>query len=86
MPVGMALGEGSSMLGRRAAAARCRPEVAIVAAMADLPSLREACDEEHPDVVLSDIRMPPTQIDEVRRGGGVRQSDAAARQRGDRAG
>jgi DNA-binding NarL/FixJ family response regulator len=41
------------------------PEVEIVAAVADQPSLRQACDEKHPDVVLSDIRMPPTHTDEV---------------------
>jgi adenylate cyclase len=48
------------------------PEVEIVAAVADQPPLRQACDEEHPDVVLTDIRMPPTHTDEV------------AAQRGDR--
>ena len=34
-------------------------DVEIGAAMADQPSLRQACDEEQPDVVLPDIRMPP---------------------------
>jgi CheY-like chemotaxis protein len=68
MPIRIALGEGSSIVVRRAAAARCRPEVASVAAVANLPSLLEACDEGHPDVVLSDIRMPPTPH---RRGGGA---------------
>ena len=33
--------------------------------MADQPSLRQACDEEHPDVVLTDIRMPPSHTDEA---------------------
>jgi DNA-binding NarL/FixJ family response regulator len=41
------------------------PEVEIVAAVADRPSLRQACDEAHSDVVLSDIRMPPNRTDEV---------------------
>jgi DNA-binding NarL/FixJ family response regulator len=44
------------------------PEVEIVAAVADQPSLRQACDEVHPDVVLTDIRMPPTHTDGWRRG------------------
>ena len=35
------------------------PEVEIVAAVADQPPLRKACDKEHPDVVLTDIRKPP---------------------------
>jgi DNA-binding NarL/FixJ family response regulator len=39
-------------------------DVEIVAAVADALSLRQACDDEHPDVVLTDIRMPPTHTDE----------------------
>jgi DNA-binding NarL/FixJ family response regulator len=38
--------------------------VEIVAAVADHPSLGRACDEHDPDVVLTDIRMPPTNTDE----------------------
>ena len=40
------------------------PEVEIVAAVADQVSLRQACEEHQPDVVVSDIRMPPTHTDE----------------------
>jgi DNA-binding NarL/FixJ family response regulator len=40
------------------------PEIEIVAAAADLPSLRDACERERPDVVVTDIRMPPTSTDE----------------------
>jgi DNA-binding NarL/FixJ family response regulator len=40
------------------------PDVEIVAAVADLLSLRQACEDERPDVVLTDIRMPPTSTDE----------------------
>jgi DNA-binding NarL/FixJ family response regulator len=40
------------------------PTVDLVAACGDLPSLREAIERERPDVVLTDIRMPPTQTDE----------------------
>jgi DNA-binding NarL/FixJ family response regulator len=38
--------------------------VEIVAAVADLDSLRDACEQHRPDVVLTDIRMPPTSTDE----------------------
>jgi DNA-binding NarL/FixJ family response regulator len=61
------------------------PEVEIVAAVADQLSLRQACDEGHPDVVLTDIRMPPTRTDEVaaQRRGSTRRSSCstAARSR-----
>ena len=40
------------------------PELELIAAVADGDSLRELCDREHPDVVISDIRMPPTLGDE----------------------
>jgi DNA-binding NarL/FixJ family response regulator len=40
------------------------PAVEIVAAVGDLDSLREACEQHRPDVVLTDIRMPPTGTDE----------------------
>jgi DNA-binding NarL/FixJ family response regulator len=39
-------------------------ELDIVATCSDLDSLRAAIDREHPDVVLTDIRMPPTNTDE----------------------
>jgi DNA-binding NarL/FixJ family response regulator len=35
------------------------PEVEIVAVVEDVPGLRAAVEQEQPDVVLSDIRMPP---------------------------
>jgi DNA-binding NarL/FixJ family response regulator len=38
--------------------------VEIVAAVADLDSLRDACQLHEPHVVLTDIRMPPTHTDE----------------------
>jgi len=40
------------------------PDIEVVAACADLPSLLEAIGVEEPDVVLTDIRMPPTDRDE----------------------
>ena len=40
------------------------PAVEIVAAVGDADALREACDHHRPDVVLTDIRMPPTNSNE----------------------
>ncbi|MFL5868767.1 MAG: response regulator [Thermoleophilaceae bacterium] len=40
------------------------PAVEVVAACADLDSLLEAIDGDSPDVVLTDIRMPPSNRDE----------------------
>ncbi len=39
-------------------------DISVVAATADLPGLLEAVAEHDPDVVLTDIRMPPTGTDE----------------------
>jgi DNA-binding NarL/FixJ family response regulator len=39
-------------------------ELDLVATCGDLDSLQAAIDREHPDVVLTDIRMPPTNTDE----------------------
>ena len=39
-------------------------DVEVVAAVEDLPTLLGAVDEHAPDVVLTDIRMPPTGTDE----------------------
>ena len=40
------------------------PTVDVVATCADYDELRAAVERERPDVVLTDIRMPPTQTDE----------------------
>ncbi|HET7489651.1 MAG TPA: response regulator transcription factor [Acidimicrobiales bacterium] len=40
------------------------PELELVASCGDLPSLMAAIEEHRPDVVLTDIRMPPTGTDE----------------------
>jgi DNA-binding NarL/FixJ family response regulator len=40
------------------------PEIEVVASCGDLPGLLDAVDRERPDVVLTDIRMPPSQSDE----------------------
>ena len=50
-------------------------DVDLVATCADLDELREAVDEVSPDVVLTDIRMPPTNTDEgIRFAGELRSS------------
>ena len=41
-----------------------REEVEVTAACDDLDSLLAAVDSERPDVVVTDIRMPPTDLDE----------------------
>ena len=40
------------------------PEMRVVASCGDLPSLLAAVETERPDVVVTDIRMPPTSTDE----------------------
>jgi DNA-binding NarL/FixJ family response regulator len=65
MPLRIAVGEDSLIVreGIRQLLA-VDADVEIVAAVADLPSLRDACERHRPDVVLTDIRMPPTSTDE----------------------
>src|SRR5436190_7366887 len=41
-----------------------RSGVEVIAACGDLPSLLEAIDRDPPDVVVTDIRMPPSNTDE----------------------
>jgi DNA-binding NarL/FixJ family response regulator len=41
-----------------------QPEVEVVATCADFDSLLDAVGRERPDVVITDIRMPPTHTDE----------------------
>jgi DNA-binding NarL/FixJ family response regulator len=40
------------------------PEMEVVAVAGDMDSLRDACAREDPDVLITDIRMPPTNTDE----------------------
>src|SRR5829696_2849082 len=40
------------------------PELQVVATVGDLEELEAAVEREHPDVVLTDIRMPPSLSDE----------------------
>jgi DNA-binding NarL/FixJ family response regulator len=41
-----------------------QPNVEILGSYADLPTLLEAVEADPPDVILTDIRMPPTSTDE----------------------
>jgi len=65
MPLRIAVGEDSLIVreGVRQLLA-IDPDIEIVAAVADADSLLDACDRHLPDVVLTDIRMPPTSTDE----------------------
>ena len=76
MAIRVALGEDSLIVreGVRQLLA-IDPSVEIVAAVSDADSLREACRTLEPDVVLTDIRMPPTNTDEgIRLAGELRDS------------
>ena len=65
MPTRIALGEDSLIVREGVRQLLdLDPEVEIVAAVGDELSLRQACEEQRPDVVLTDIRMPPTHTDE----------------------
>jgi DNA-binding NarL/FixJ family response regulator len=65
MPIRIALGEDSLIVreGVRQLLA-VDPELDVVAAVPDAASLLEVCDGDVPDVVVTDIRMPPTDTDE----------------------
>jgi len=51
------------------------PGIEVVAAVGDMATLTEVCHREEPDVVITDIRMPPTETDEgIRLAGELRES------------
>ncbi len=51
------------------------PSVEVAAVCGDLDSLRDAIDSQRPDVVLTDIRMPPTNTEEgIALAAGLRES------------
>jgi DNA-binding NarL/FixJ family response regulator len=65
MPLRVILGEDSYIASEGIARALGRiDDVELVGTHGDLDSLIAAIDEEPPDVVLTDIRMPPTNTDE----------------------
>src|SRR3954462_8534125 len=77
MPIRILLGEDSLLV--REGVQRLLavdPDVEVVGAAADEASLRQSCQELQPDVVLADIRMPPTNTDEgIRFATDLRDSD-----------
>jgi DNA-binding NarL/FixJ family response regulator len=65
MPLAIALADDSLIVREGVAQILAgEPELQIVASCGDLPSLLEAVEAERPDVVVTDIRMPPTSTDE----------------------
>ncbi|HXZ99086.1 MAG TPA: response regulator transcription factor [Candidatus Binatia bacterium] len=65
MPIGVVLAEDNYLVreGVRQLI-EAQEGIELLAACADLPSLEQAVAEHHPDVVLTDIRMPPSHRDE----------------------
>ena len=65
MPIRVVLAEDNYLV-REGVRRLLEPEedIEVVAVCRDLPSLEAAIDSERPDVVLTDIRMPPTNGDE----------------------
>jgi DNA-binding NarL/FixJ family response regulator len=65
MPVAIALADDSLIVREGVAQIlAAESEMQVVASCGDLPSLLEAVEAERPDVVVTDIRMPPTSTDE----------------------
>ena len=65
MPVAIALADDSLIVREGVAQIlAAESEMRVVALCGDLPSLLEAVEAERPDVVVTDIRMPPTSTDE----------------------
>jgi DNA-binding NarL/FixJ family response regulator len=65
MPVAIALADDSLIVREGVTQILAgEPEMRVVASCGDLPSLLEAVETERPDVVVTDIRMPPTSTDE----------------------
>ena len=61
MAVAIALADDSVIV--REGVARvlaAQPDIEVVVCCGDLPSLLEAVESERPDVVVTDIRIPPT--------------------------
>jgi DNA-binding NarL/FixJ family response regulator len=65
MPIAIALADDSLIMREGVAQIlAAEPELRIVASCGDLPSVLAAVESERPDVVVTDIRMPPTGTDE----------------------
>jgi DNA-binding NarL/FixJ family response regulator len=65
MPVSVALADDNLIVREGIAQLLAGQEdIEVIASCEDLDSLMQAVDELHPDVVVTDIRMPPTHTDE----------------------
>jgi DNA-binding NarL/FixJ family response regulator len=65
MPVSVALADDNLIVREGIAQLLAgQADIEVIASCEDLDSLVEAVDERHPDVVVTDIRMPPTHTDE----------------------
>jgi DNA-binding NarL/FixJ family response regulator len=65
MPVSIAVADDSLIVREGIAQLLAEhPDIEVVASCQDLDSLIAAVDDERPDVVVTDIRMPPTHTDE----------------------
>jgi DNA-binding NarL/FixJ family response regulator len=65
MPVSIAVADDSLIVREGIAQLLAgHPDIEVVASCHDLDSLIAAVDDERPDVVVTDIRMPPTHTDE----------------------
>jgi DNA-binding NarL/FixJ family response regulator len=65
MPVAIALADDSLIVREGVAQMlAAEPGMEVVASCGDLPTLMAAVESTHPDVVVTDIRMPPTSTDE----------------------
>ncbi|HET8757645.1 MAG TPA: response regulator transcription factor [Solirubrobacteraceae bacterium] len=79
MPIRVALGDDSIIVreGVRQLLAG-DPGIDVVGAVGDVDSLRDVCEREQPDVLVTDIRMPPTSTDEgIRLAGELRDAQPA---------
>src|SRR3954470_9126631 len=76
MPIRVVLGEDSLLVREGVKQLLdADPEIEVIAAVGDLDSLRSVCRRERPSVVVTDIRMPPSNTDEgIRFAGELRDS------------
>lgn len=77
MPVRIVLGEDSLLLREGIARLLAEAGFEVVGQAGDLPGLLDAVRAHRPDVVITDIRMPPTHSDE-----GLRAADAIRAEHG----